>query len=114
VRRLPLVLLGVVAVVALGVLSSIVTQGFRDLRRAEAERDRLMAEKEDLEQRIAALEATLEAIHSDADAREAFIRRELGWIRPGEQVVFLTTPTPAPDPATLTAEAPTPILTLPD
>ena len=37
-KRLPLILAAVMALVALGLLSSIVTQGFEDMAEAEAER----------------------------------------------------------------------------
>ncbi len=113
-RRLPLVLLGVAAVVGLGLLSSIVTQGFRDLAEAEAERDRLLEERQQLQQRIEQLEATLQAIRNDPAAVESLARRELGLVRPGEQIILLKTPTPPPHPASLTAEEPTPILRLRD
>jgi cell division protein FtsB len=114
VKRLPIVLLGVVAVVGLGLVSSIVTQGFRDLAEAEAERDQLQREKQELEQRIEQLEATLEALRSNPEAVESLARKELGWIRPGEVVVILATPTPPPDPESLTDPVPTPILALRD
>jgi cell division protein FtsB len=112
VKRLPLVLLGVVAVVGFGLVSSIVTQGFRDLAEAEAERDRLLQEKKELEQRIERLEATLDAIRTNPEAVESLARKELGWIRPDEQVIILATPTPPVPLESLTDPVPTPILAL--
>jgi cell division protein FtsB len=112
VRRLPLVLAAIVAVIALGVLSSIVTQGFEDMAAAEDERHRLEAEKDRLELEIETLEDTLDALASNPEAVESMARKELHYVRPGETVIILATPTPAPVPDSETA--PTPILTLPD
>ncbi|MCU0305204.1 MAG: septum formation initiator family protein [Thermoanaerobaculales bacterium] len=111
-RRLPLVLACVVAVVALGLLSSIVTQGFEDMARAEDERRRLEAEKARLDIEIERLERTLAALASDPAAVESMARLELRYIRPGERVVILATPTPAPLPILGTEPTPTPILSL--
>jgi len=113
-NRLPLILLAVVVVVALGVLSSIVTQGFEDMARAEDERQQLEAEKTRLEGEIEALEDTLEALATDPEAVESLARKELRYVLPGERVVILATPTPEPLHVALTDPTPTPILTLPD
>jgi cell division protein FtsB len=113
-RRLPLILAAIVAVVALGVLSSIVTQGFEDMAEAEAERQRLENEKQRLESEIEVLEDTLDALDNDPAAVESLARKELRYIRPGETVIILATPTPAPLPVSETEPTPTPILALPD
>jgi cell division protein FtsB len=107
-KRLPLVLAAVVALVALGLLSSIVTQGFEDMAEAEAERQRLEAEKERLETEIETLEDTLDALENSPEAVESMARKELRYIRPGETVVIIAMPLSATEPT------PTPILTLPD
>jgi len=113
-RRVPYILLALGALVVLGLLSSIITQGFDDLAAAEEERARLEERKIELSQSISELKATLEAIRNDDDAVESLARRELGWVRPGDTVILLTTPTPLPEPAVLTGPTPTPILSLPD
>lgn len=113
-KRLPLVLAAVAAIVALGVLSSIVTQGFEDMALAEDERHELEVEKQRLEAEIQSLEQTLEALESDPAAVESLARKELLYIRPGETVIILETPTPAPLVLSSTEPTPTPILTLPD
>jgi len=111
-KRLPLILAAVMALVALGLLSSIVTQGFEDMAEAEAERQKLEAERDRLGKEIETLEDTLEALENNPDAVESMARKELRYIRPGETVVIIATPTPAPLPISETE--PTPILTLPD
>ena len=111
-KRLPLILAAVIAIVALGVLSSIVTQGFEDMARAEDERRELESEKSRLESEIEILEDTLEALDNDPAAVESVARKELKYIRPGETVVILATPTPAPRPISDTEPIPTPVLTL--
>ena len=111
-KRLPLLLLGLGALLALGFLSSVVTQGFQGMARAEEERRRLLEEKERLERSIAQIEATLDAVRSDPEAVESMARQELGWIRPGETVLILDTPTAPPLPVTSTEPTPTPILSL--
>jgi len=113
-RRLPIILAAVAILVALGVLSSIVTQGFEDMARAEDERQRLESEKKRLESEIEVLEDTLEALESDPEAAESMARKELRYIRPGETVVILATPTPALLPIVESEPTPTPILTLPE
>ena len=113
-KRLPLILLGLAAIGALGLLSSIVTHGFQQVARAEEERQQLEAEKVRLERSIAELEATLEALQTKPEAVESLARRELGWVRPGERVLILATPTPAPLPVSSTEQEPTPILSMPD
>lgn len=113
-NRLPLVLAGVVAIVALGVLSSIVTQGFEDMAAAEDERHRLEAERQRLESEIEALEDTIHALDTDPAAVESLARKELRYIRPGETVVIFATPTPEPLPMDESEPTPTPILTLPE
>ena len=113
-KRLPLILAAVMALVALGLLSSIVTQGFEDMAEAEAERQKLEAEKDRLGKEIETLEDTLEALENNPEAVESMARKELRYIRPGETVVIIATPTPAPLPISETGPTPTPILTLPD
>jgi cell division protein FtsB len=103
----------VVLVVGLGVLWSVVSQGFEELAEAEAECARLEVEKHRLEQRISELEATLEALRTDPGAVESLARRELGWVRPGEEVVLVATPAPPTLPVPQEA-TPTPVLALPE
>jgi len=113
-RRASYILLALAAIVALGLLSSIVTAGFDELAAAEEERERLEKRKIELGTSIAELELTLDAIHTDPAAVESLARGELGWVRPGDTVILLATPTPWPKPAALTGPTPTPILSLPD
>jgi cell division protein FtsB len=113
-KRASLILLALAAVIALGVFASIVSHGFRELRDTEHERERLKNRAVELEKRVQELDQTLEAIHTDPAAVESLARRELGWVRPGETVILLATPTPPPEPPSLTGPEPTPILTLPD
>jgi cell division protein FtsB len=113
VKRLPLILLGLAVLVALGLLSSIVTHGFQQVARAEEDRRRLEAEKARLERSIAEIEATLEALKTKPEAVESLARHELGWVKPGERVLILATPTPAPLPISPTEPEPTPILSMP-
>ncbi len=113
-KRLPLILAAVMALVALGLLSSIVTQGFEDMAEAEAERQKLETEKDRLDKEIGTLEDTLEALDTNPKAVESMARKELRYIRPGETVVIIATPTPAPLPISEVGPTPTPILTLPD
>jgi cell division protein FtsB len=112
VRRLPLLLLGLGALLALGVLSSVVTQGFQEVARAEQERAALEAEKARLEGSIAELEATLSALRGGPAAVESTARLDLGWIRPGETVLILATPTLPPLPVSTTEPTPTPVYSL--
>ena len=93
-RRLPLLAVAAVVLVALGLLSSLVTRGFQDLAEAEAERDRLSERRGELERRIAASQAMLDALESDPGAVESVARHDLGWIGPDETVVVIATPTP--------------------
>ena len=111
-KRLPIIVLIAAAIAGLGLLSSIVTQGFQELARTEQERQRLEDEKRRLENSISELETTLGVLRSSPEAIESLARRDLGWIRPGEKVILITTPTPAPLPLSLTEPTPTPILTL--
>ena len=113
-RRLPIILLAVAALVVLGLLSSIISQGFDELARAEAERQSLERRKDELEKSISELESTLEAVRTSPEAVESMARGELGWVRPGDRVILLATPTPVPTPPSLTGPTPTPILALPD
>jgi cell division protein FtsB len=114
VKRLTLIAAAVLVVVALGVFAGIVSQGFEELARAEAERDRLEQERLRLSQRIRELQSTLDGVRSNPEAVESLARHDLGWVRPGETVVIIATPGPRPAPPSLTEPAPTPILTLPD
>ena len=113
-RRVTLILLALGALVALGVFSSIVSHGFGELNEVEEERERLKQKTIELRKSVVELDETLEAIRTDPAAVESLARRELGWVRPGDTVILLTTPTPPPQPAVLTGPTPTPILTLPD
>ena len=113
-KRLPILLLALVAMVVLGIFSSIVGHGFEELTRAEDERTRLQNRKIELAESIEELGQTLDAIRTDPAAVESIARRELGMVRPGDTVILLATPTPPPAPSFLTGPAPTPILTLPD
>jgi cell division protein FtsB len=112
-KRVSLILAALVGLVLLGLLSSIVTQGFDEMSAAEQERERLEVRRLELEDSIAELEETLAAIRSDPAAVESMARLELGWVRPGDTVILLVTPTPPPRPS-LTGPTPTPILALPD
>ena len=113
-KRATLILLALGAVVVLGIFSSIVSHGFGELNDVEEERDRLKQRTIELEKNVAELDETLEAIRTDPAAVESLARRELGWVRPGDTVILLATPTPPPEPAALTGPEPTPILSLPD
>ena len=113
-RRVTLILLALGALVVLGVFSSIVSHGFAELSDAEEERERLQQRTIELEESVAELDETLEAIRTDPAAVESMARRELGWVRPGDIVILLATPTTPPKPAVLTGPTPTPILALPD
>ncbi len=92
------------------VLSGLIGRGFDQVDEARAERARLLEEQAQLEEEVERLQRTLEALETDPEAVEALARQELGWIRPGEQVLILPAPTPVP--AILTEPAPTPILSL--
>ena len=113
-RRLSLILLALGALVVLGVFSSIVSHGFGELADAKEERERLKQRTIELEESVAGLDETLNAIRTDPAAVESLARRELGWVRPGDTVILLATPTPPPHSAALTGPIPTPILSLPD
>jgi cell division protein FtsB len=112
-RRVSYILLALAALVVLGLLSSIVSHGFDELAAAEKERATLEKHIIELSDSISEFEATLGAIRSDPAAVESLARFELGWVRPGDTVILLATPTPPPEPAALTGPTPTPILTLP-
>jgi len=113
VKRLPLILLALGALLALGFLSSVVTQGFQGMAEAEEERRQLEDERDRLERSIAEIEATLEAVRNDPEAVESMARHELGWIRPGETVLILATPTAPPLPVSPAGPTPTPVFSLP-
>ena len=113
-RRVTLILLALGALVALGVFSSIVSHGFGELNEVEEERERLKQKTIELRKSVVELDETLEAIRTDPAAVESLARRELGWVRPGDTVILLMTPTHPPQPAALTGPTPAPILTLPD
>ncbi|MCD4750417.1 MAG: septum formation initiator family protein [Thermoanaerobaculales bacterium] len=112
-KRLYLVLAVGAALVALGVLSSVVTQGFSEVASTQAELRQLEQERAQLERHIDQLAATIKAVKSDPKAVESIARYELGWIRPGEKVIVLVEPTPPPPPPGLTGEEAEPILRLP-
>ena len=111
-KRAPLAATGLLALGVLGILSSIVTQGFQELARAEEEHRRYSEQKADLEQRISELNATLDALDSNPRAVESMARHDLGWVRPGERVILLATPTPAPAQVDEPEPKSTPYLTL--
>ena len=113
-RRLTILLVGAAALAALALLSGLVTQGFQELGQAETEREALEQRRLELEREIAEFEAMLAALESDPAAVESLARDQLGWVRPGEQVILLVTPTPPPLPIDLTQPTPTPILSLRD
>ena len=113
-RRATLILLALGALVVLGVFSSIVSHGFGELTDLEEERERLKQRAIELGESVEELDETLEAIRTDPAAVESLARRELGWVRPGDTVILLMTPTHPPQPAALTGPTATPILTLPD
>lgn len=113
-KRLPAILGVSAAFLVLAVLLSIAGQGFAEVARAEEELRQLESEKRQLERRLEDLQAMSEALRTSADARESVARQRLGWIKPGEQVILLTEPTPPTVPVSLTAPTPTPILSLRD
>ena len=113
-RRLTAILVGLAVVAAVVLLVRIADQGFAELAAAEREQDRLEAQRERLTHSIAELHDTLEAVRDDPAAVESLARDELGYIRPGERVILLATPTPAPTPSPLTAEDAVPILAIPE
>ena len=113
INRLSLILVALAIVAALGLLSSIVTQGFGELAAAKAEKQRLEEERERLTQKIETLSATIDAIGSDPKAIESIARYDLGWIGPGEEVVVLATPPPPRPLEDLTDTETEPILRLP-
>ena len=111
-KRFPLLATGLVALAVLGILSGIITQGFQELARAEEEHRRYSEEKAGLEHRISELNATLEALDSDPRAVESMARQDLGWVKPGERVILIATPTPLPAPPEEPGPQATPLLTL--
>ncbi len=111
-KRLPLVLGGIVALLALGLFLRIVTEGFQAMAKVETEREELCQEKARLDARIEELGATLRAVRSSPEAVESMARRDLGLVRPGERVILIAEPSPQPQP-NMTGPLPTPILTLP-
>ena len=113
IKRLPLILAALAVIVALGLLSSIVTRGFAELATAKAEKRRLEEERQRLDRHIERLSATIDAVISDPEAVESIARHDLGWIGPGEEVIVLATPTPPPALEDLTDEGADPILRLP-
>ena len=112
-KRLPLILVALAVIAALGLLSGIVTQGFTGLAAAKAEKRRLEEERIHLQRRIERLSEMIDVVTSDSEAVESIARHDLGWIGPGEEVIILATPTPAPPLKDLTDEGADPILRLP-
>jgi cell division protein FtsB len=112
-KRLPLILAALAILVALGLLSSIVTQSYLDLAAGRAEKRRLEEERLRLQRHIDDLAATIGAVTSNPEAVESVARHDLGWIGPGEEVIVLATPTPPPQLEDLTEEGSEPILRLP-
>ncbi len=109
--RLGWVLAAVAGAVALALVAGAAARGWGELAAVRAQERRLSAERRRLEREVERLEATLRALDRDPGAVEALARRELGWVRPGEEVLILATPTPVPPPP-LTGPPPTPILSL--
>lgn len=112
-KRLPLILVALAIVTALGLLSSIVTQGFAELSAAKEEKRRLEEERARLERQIENLTETIDAVASSPEAVESIARRDLGWIGPGEEVIVLATPTVPPPLQDLTDKGSEPILRIP-
>jgi len=112
-KRLPLILVALAVLVALGLLSSIITQSYLDLAAGRAEKRRLEEERLRLQRHIRDLSATIHAVSSNPKALESVARHDLGWIGPGEEIIVLATPTPPPRLEGLTDEGPEPILRLP-
>ncbi len=113
-KKLPVVAAAVAGVASVGLLASIVTHGFRELAEVKAEHRHFADEKARLERRIGELRGTLTALRSDPAAVESQVRLDLGWVRPGEMVIVVATPTPAAMVLDLTQPEPTPILSLRD
>lgn len=113
IKRLYLVALGALGIFIAVILWGIVSQGLRDLTQARREQHRLKQRRIELEHDNERLRETLTGLESDPAAVEDAARKDLGWVRPGEQVILLATPTPPPTPGPLTGPSPTPILTLP-
>jgi len=111
VRHLTLLAVAVVILTGLGVLSGVVTRGLARLDAARAEQRRLRLEKVELERDIARMEETLHRLETDPEAVESVTRRDLGWIRPGERIILLATPTPQPTPS-VAGDTAEPLLTL--
>ena len=97
-KRLPFVAAGLIVLIALGVFSSIVTQGFQELGEVTDEHRWHLKERARLEGRVEALKGTLDAVRSDPAAVESLVRKDLGWVRPGERVILLATPLPSAQP----------------
>lgn len=113
IKRLPLILVALAIVAALGLLSSIVTRGFVELSAAKDDKRRLEEERARLERHIESLSATIEAVSNDPEAVESIARKDLGWVGPGEEVIIMATPTPPPPLEGLTEAGSEPILRLP-
>jgi len=113
IKRLPLILVALAVITALGLLSGIVTQGFADLAAANAEKRRMEEERIRLQRHIERLSEMIDVVASDTEAVESIARHDLGWIGPGEEIIVLATPTPAPPLEDLTDEGAEPILRLP-
>jgi len=113
-KQLPLILVALVLAGIFLLLSGIVHQNLDDVAAARAEERMLKRRKERLEEHISRMQTMLSALESHPDAVGSLARTELGWIGPGERVVYLQTPTPIPAPEVLTGDQSPPILTLPE
>ena len=111
-KRLYLAGIVVLGLIVIVVLWSIVSQGLGQVTRARREQRALQQHKIELEHRIERLQKKLIRLKVDPAAVEDTARKKLGWVRPGEKVILLATPTPPPTPGALTGPRPTPILTL--
>jgi len=113
VQRLPLLLAALVVLAIVLLFSGIVRQGYGEVAAARAEKRELEKEKARLEADVLRMRAMLSSLKKDPHAVESLARQELGWIRPGERVIVISTPTPIPPTGNLTVPGESPILTLP-
>jgi len=114
VKQLGLLLCALVVLGILVLFSSIISQGYGEVATARAEQRELEREKLRLETHVHQMRSMLSALKSNPEAVESLARKELGWVKPGEKVLILKTPTPIPSPKNLTGADEPPILALPD
>ncbi len=111
-KKLYLAGAAVLALIIIIVLWSVVGQGLGQLTQARRQQRALQQRKLKLERHIEQLQRELIELKTNPTAREDTAREKLGWVRPGDKIILLVTPTPAPTPGPLTGPRPTPILTL--